>query len=81
MLPIEKFEAWLDGKHAEVRDAEPLSIQANIAVLSQRLWAAEQQLEQVRRVCDKWEGQVSNPPLMGMVADVRLILEDGDSDE
>lgn len=45
-----ELPAWLDGKRREVADAEPLSIQQNVAVLSARLWAAEQALEQVRRL-------------------------------
>lgn len=49
-LDIEGFTRWLEGKRADVAAEEPLSIQANIAALSQRLWKAEQTLEQVRRL-------------------------------
>ena len=49
-LDIEGFTRWLEGKRADVAAEEPLSIQANIAALSQRLWRAEQTLEQVRRL-------------------------------
>jgi len=52
-LDIEGFTRWLEGKRADVAAEEPLSIQANIAALSQRLWKAEQTLEQVRRFIDK----------------------------
>jgi hypothetical protein len=51
-LDIEGFTRWLEGKRADVAAEEPLSIQANIAALSQRLWKAEQTLEQVRRFID-----------------------------
>ena len=52
-LDIEGFTRWLEGKRADVAAEEPLSIQANIAALSQRLWKAEQTIEQVRRLIDK----------------------------
>ena len=51
-LRFENGEAWVTRKRAEVRDAEPLSIQHNISALSQRLWKAEQTLEQVRRLSE-----------------------------
>lgn len=41
---------------------------------------AEDAIEQVRRVCDKWAQQVHNPPL-AMVNDLRRILDGGDGDE
>jgi hypothetical protein len=54
-LDIEGFTRWLEGKSSEVRGAgiEPLSLQTTIAALSQRLWKAEQTIEQVRRLIDK----------------------------
>lgn len=52
MTRIENLEDWVAKKRREVDDERPLSIQANIAVLSQRLWKAEPTLEQVRRWVD-----------------------------
>lgn len=51
-LRFESPQDWLERKRREVATEEPLSIQANIAALSQRLWAAEQQLDAVRRFVD-----------------------------
>jgi len=69
---------WVGRKRREVAAEEPLSIQANIAALSQRLWKAEQQLEQVRRACDKWADGSHNPPL-GYINAIRNILDGGDA--
>lgn len=52
-LDIEGFTRWLEGKRADVAAEEPLRDLANIAALSQRLWKAEQTIEQVRRFIDK----------------------------
>jgi hypothetical protein len=52
-LTLEPFTTWIDRKRREIAAEEPLSIQANIAALSQRLWKAEQTIEQVRRFIDK----------------------------
>ena len=79
-LRFENGEAWLARKRAEVADQEPLSIQANISGLSQRLWKAEQTLDQVRHACDKWAAVEYGPPL-AMVNDLRRILDGGDGDE
>lgn len=46
------LDEWVARKRREVAAEEPLSIQTNIAALSQRLWKAEQTLEQVRRACN-----------------------------
>ena len=51
-LTLEPFTTWIDRKRREIAAEEPLSIQANIAALSQRLWKAEQTIEQVRRFVD-----------------------------
>ena len=44
-----EYEDWIREKRADIAQHN-LSIQANIAALSQRLWKAEQTLEQVRRL-------------------------------
>lgn len=49
-LRFESPQDWLERKRREVAAEEPLSIQANIAALSQRLWAAEQKLDAVRKL-------------------------------
>ena len=51
-LRIDDLERWVARKKQETRDAEPLSIQANISVLSARLWVAEQHLAEIRRFVD-----------------------------
>ena len=51
-LRIDDLERWVARKKQETRDAEPLSIQANISVLSARLWVAEQHLDGVRKWLD-----------------------------
>ena len=52
-LTLEPFTTWIDRKRREIAAEEPLSIQTNIAALSQRLWKAEQTIEQVRRLIDR----------------------------
>ena len=44
------LDEWVARKRREIAAAEPLSIQTNIAVLSQRLWAAESALDQIGRL-------------------------------
>jgi hypothetical protein len=73
-----EYEDWIREKRADIAQHN-LSIQANIAALSQRLWAAEQTLEQVRLACDKWAAVEYGPPL-AMVNDLRRILGGGDGD-
>ena len=46
------WSTWLDAKRRDVAAEGPLSIQAHIAVLSQRLWVAEQHLDGVRKWLD-----------------------------
>ena len=41
---------WIARKHAEVAAEQPLSLQTTIGALSQRLWAAEQALDQINRL-------------------------------
>ncbi len=76
---------WVDGKRYEVAcgNPEPLSIQANIAALSQRLWKAESTLDEIRR----WTQRGHYPPgatgsdwQRGFLAaryEVRHLLDDG----
>ena len=77
------FGAWLRRKQGEVAQAAPLSLQTTIAALSQRLWAAEQQLEQVRRVADSTVLISSNPDVQRGYDearnDVARILDGGDA--
>ena len=80
-LDIEGFTRWLEGKSSEVRGAgiEPLSLQTTIAALSQRLWKAEQQLEQVARLVDNAGLPPGTDPAYRMgygdvMADLRRIL-------
>ena len=54
-LRIDDLERWVARKKQETRDAEPLSIQANISVLSARLWVAEQHLAEIRRFVDAFD--------------------------
>jgi len=79
---------WVDGKRHEVAcgNPEPLSIQANIAALSQRLWKAEATLEQVRRYADNagFPDDTEVRYAQGcndVLNDVRRILDGGDADE
>ena len=44
-----EYEDWIREKRADIAQHN-LSIQTTIAALSQRLWKAEQTLEQVRRL-------------------------------
>ena len=41
---------WLARKHADIAAEQPLSLQTTIGALSQRLWAAEQALDQINRL-------------------------------
>lgn len=46
-----EYEDWIREKRADIAQHN-LSIQTTIAALSQRLWKAEQTIEQVRRFVD-----------------------------
>ena len=78
-----EYDQWADGKRREVRDARPLSIQTTIGGLSQRLWKAEQTLEQVRRFADSTVLISSNPDVQRGYDearnDVARILDGGDA--
>ena len=56
-MPL-RIDDWLASKRREVRDAEPLSIQANISALSARLWAAEEKLAEIRRWVDAFDDDI-----------------------
>lgn len=82
-LTLEPFTTWIDRKRREIAAEEPLSIQTNIAALSQRLWKAEQQLEQVARLVDNAGLPPGTDPAYRMgygdvMADLRRILDGGD---
>ena len=72
-LRIDDLERWVARKKQETRDAEPLSIQANISVLSARLWVAEQHLAEIRRFVDAFDDDVPTEYL-------RRILDGGGGD-
>lgn len=52
------LDEWVARKRREIAAEEPLSIQANISALSQRLWVAEQQLAEIRRFVDAFDDDV-----------------------
>ena len=79
-LTLEPFTTWIDRKRREIAAEEPLSIQTNIAALSQRLWKAEQQLEQVARLVDNAGLPPGADPAYrmcygGVMADLRRIVD------
>ena len=41
---------WIARKRADIAAEQPLSLQTTIGALSQRLWAAEQALDQINRL-------------------------------
>src|SRR5574343_1406675 len=45
--PAMNLSEWLARKHADIAAEQPLSLQNTIGALSQRLWAAEQALDQI----------------------------------
>jgi len=79
MTRIENLEDWVAQKRAEVRDGEPLSIQTNIAALSQRLWKAEQTLEQVRRLVDQWAEREATEGEHVYYRELCAVLKGGDA--
>ena len=78
-----EYEDWIREKRADIAQHN-LSIQANIAALSQRLWKAEQTLEQVARLVDNAGLPPGTDPAYRMgygdvMADLRRILGGGDA--
>jgi hypothetical protein len=78
------LDEWVARKRREIAAEEPLSIQTNIAALSQRLWKAEQTLEQVRRFVDTAGFPDDTPSRYGQGYndarnDVARILDGGDA--
>ena len=81
MTRIENLEDWIAGKRREVTAEEPLSIQANIAALSQRVWKAERTLEQVRRLVEQWAEREATEGEHVYYRELRHVLAGGDGDE